>query len=46
MNYVKLAYHLKMVHIAHVQNLAFIEILDDNKFEGQFWATFGEFNLS
>ena len=35
-----------MVDIAYVQNLAFIEILDDNKFEGQFWATFGEFTLS
>ena len=38
--------HFKMVDVAYVQNLAFIEILDDNKFEGQFWSTFGEFTLS
>ena len=38
--------NFKMVDIAYVQNLAFIEILDDNEFEGQFWSTFGEFTLS
>ena len=38
--------HYKMVDIAYVQNLAFIQILDDNKFEGQFWSTLGEFTLS
>ena len=35
-----------MLDIAFVKKLAFIEILDDNKFEGQFLATFGEFILS
>ena len=34
-----------MVCIAFVQNLAFIEILDDNKYEGKFWATFGKFTF-
>ena len=46
MNYVKFSHHLKMVGIAYVQNLVFIQMLDDNEFEGQFWATFGEFTLS
>ena len=38
--------HIKIVDIAYLQNLEFIEILDDNEFEGQFWSTFGEFTLS
>ena len=35
-----------MADIAYVKNLAVIEILNKKTFEGQFWATFGEFTFS